>query len=480
VVLFCACSKPPPPPPPPQPTVQVFPAASNVLDTQVQVDVQVDQCTNVQSVTLFDHQVSLGSLSNAGARTTFVLHSTDIDYKDDGMAAALDLHATAVCINGQQGNSASAGMIFMPAQTVFPGAFNQTSFSIDPDGGSLVVCQTQNGQVQRLDTSANALQSTNVELGFQCSRSGYLVRGNPGELYWVEPNTAAARLNDDLSVVQNYAFPVSSLYLPPSNINIAVMTGSGSNASSMAWVDRTTGIISPQIAVDGIINGTPAYAQTGVVVPVYSEDTSNNFELGTETFNLTTEQKIADPVVLVTTPAGPLGTAIVPAMTLSSDGNRAYFVAGADSQQLYACASDRACTDPSQGGGLIFSRHLDVGPLTAAIPLGNYLLAIGPKVAQFVDLQDGVPQGSPLTPTGSLNFLTVLQGPGSSFYLLTGDSSGDVLELIILASVNQEAGRYHLDTGGFGFDVDPSGHGYVANGRLARLLLPSEYLQVRQ
>ncbi len=140
----------------------------------------------------------------------------------------------------------------------------------------------------------------------------------------------------------------------------------------------------------------------------------------------------------------------------------------------------RAESEQSQGGGLVYFQQLSGGPYTAAIPSGASLIAVGPSAAQFVDLTHGVPTGAPVLPTGGLSILSVVPGPAGSPYLLSGDNSGNVLEVIILDSPAHEAARYTLDTGGFGFDLDATGRAYVLQGALSSLLLPSDYALARQ
>ena len=89
-----------PPPAPSPPAVSVLPHASPTIDTHFDVDVEVSGCDSVKGVTLSDGQTVLVQADNPLPRTTFTIPASQVNYKADGLAASLDLLATAECANG--------------------------------------------------------------------------------------------------------------------------------------------------------------------------------------------------------------------------------------------------------------------------------------------------------------------------------------------------------------------------------------------
>jgi 23S rRNA (cytidine1920-2'-O)/16S rRNA (cytidine1409-2'-O)-methyltransferase len=69
---------------------------------------------------------------------------------------------------------------------------------------------------------------------------------------------------------------------------------------------------------------------------------------------------------------------------------------------------------------------------------------------------------------------------GGGFYILGGDTVGNLLEVILLAGPGVEAARFHVDTGAIGFDTDAAGAPYLlVNGHLAQLLSADQYRLAR-
>jgi hypothetical protein len=479
VALVCGCGgSPKPVPVPSPPVVQVIPAASVVVDTQFVVDVQTSSCDALKSVELDDGTRPLARVdSPSGTRVSFTVSRTGLDYARDGIEAHLDLHATAVCNNGAQDTSHGVGMVFMPAAQSFPGTLPLSGLNLDASGRSVIGCVGTS--VERLGVDGAVMQSTGTSLGFNCTASGYLLRGGADELYWIEPGQNVARMSGSLRVTPGavYNESVGAAFLGPSGGPAVFFTR---DASGMFWIDRATGQrLTPRLSLGGSIAGSSALASGTLLVPESSQPLgTSKVNLQVERWNTSTATS-SGIAVLANVPVGALGTANVPPLNLSPDGSRAYFIAGASFNELWACDSDKPCFDRAQGGGLIFKASVTAGVFTIGAEVGSSVIAAGPGGVQFFD-SSGQAMGQPIAPSGGLQILSVLPGVGGGFYILGGDTVGNLLEVILLAGPGVEAARFHVDTGAIGFDTDAAGAPYLlVNGHLAQLLSADQYRLAR-
>ena len=467
-----------PPPPPQPPAVTVIPHASPAIDTHFDVDVQVSGCDSVTDVTLLDGQVALAEATNPGPTTSFTIQASQVSYKTDGVAAKLALLAKATCANGASSTSPAAGELFLPAQQVFTGTFGFSQLSLDPDGNGLITCA--NNQVVRLGTDAVVKQSSGAALGFNCTSGGYVARDGPSEIYWLEPGTGVARLDQNLNVLGTYPFSPGTAFLVTDPTVPAVILGSDQN--SFIFLNRTNGQGIAQGNLQGTLDGQPGVSSAGISFPEESGDTSGSLiYLQVERFD-TSGNPLAAPNVIATINVGTLGTANIPVMNLSPGGDIAYFIAGDTANELWACSSQVAapCYDQSTGGGQLFKVDLPGGPYSIAQQLGNHLVIAGPTEVQFANLS-GTPEGNPTLPTGGLHVLGIYPGTGDEYYVLDGDSSGNVLEVVMLKAPGEEAARFYINTGAFGMDLDANLTPYMlAFGKLAKLLTPDDYWRGRQ
>lgn len=480
-VLLAGCGggKGAPPPPPSPPVVQVIPASPVVVDTQFVVDVQVTGCDAVKSVTLADGTRPIArSSAPSGTRTTFTVGRTGLDYAHDGIAARLDLHATGVCANGQQSVSDGVGLLFMPAAQTFPGTLPFSALFLDASGRAAIGCAGTS--VVRVGTDGVVQGSTGTALGFDCTAAGSLLRGGSNELYWIEPGRAVARLDDTLRVLPGgvYSANVASAFLGPSG-GPAVFFAA--DTFTMFWLDRSTGSrLSGNLALAGSVAGSPALASGTLLVPEAATPTgSSTVNLQVERWSTATGTSTG-AAVLASVPINALGTANVPPLNLSPDGNRAYFIAGPSFDQLWACDASRTCVDPAQGGGLIFKSNVTPGVFSIGAEVGGSVVAAGAGGVQFFD-SSGQARGPLITPSGGLRVQSVLPGASGGFFVLAGDGAGNLLEVILLTGPGVEAARFHVDTGAIGFDVDGAGTPYLlVNGHLSQLLTASQYRLARQ
>lgn len=480
----CGGSSSTPPPPPAPPSVLVLPHASYVIDTHFTVDVSVSGCDAVTNVQLADGPRLLGSAdSPPSSPVTFDIGKTQVDYHSAGIAAHLQLVATATCKNGASAASQAVGMAFLPADTVFPGSFAVSPLVLDTSAAGLFACQ--GSSVARLDLNGNTLQTSGSGLGFNCTAHGYPVRAGPNEIYWVEPGAGVARIDPasgggTLVTLSSTAWNAGRIYFPPNGANPAVFFDAA--GQSMLWLDRSNGqVLASGLPLAGLLDGEPGMGSTGLLVPEEKSDLSGTtVDLQVERFSPATGAS-AGATILANTAVGSLGTANVPALNLSPSGTSAYFVAGDTHQDIWACDSDKPCTDRSQGGGLIFKVTLPNGPYAIAQPVGSSVVAAGPGLVQFLDTS-GTRVGNPITPTGNLSVYGIYPGAGSQFYVSSGDAAGNnTLELVLLSAPGAEAARVTLNTGALGWDLDDSGRPYVlVNGKLARLLTPDQYAAARQ
>ena len=253
-------------PVPSPPVVQVIPAAPVVVDTQFVVDVLATGCDALKSVELDDGTKPLARIeSPSGTRVSFTVSRTGLDYAHDGIEAHLDLHATAVCNNGAQDTSPGVGMVFMPAAQSFPGTLPFSGLALDGSGRSVVGCV--GSAVERLGIDGAVLQSTGTTLGFNCTASGYLLRGGTDELYWIEPGQNLARMSNALQVTPGavYNESVGSAFLGPGG-GPAVFFAR--DAAGMFWLDRATGQrLTPRLSLAGSIAGSAALSSGTLLVP---------------------------------------------------------------------------------------------------------------------------------------------------------------------------------------------------------------------
>ncbi|MBS2030895.1 MAG: hypothetical protein JST54_23530 [Deltaproteobacteria bacterium] len=474
----CGGGKSSPPPPPAPPAVTVIPHASPAIDTHFDVDVQVSGCDSVTSVTLMDGQATIGQATNPGPTTTFTIQPQQVNFKADGIAAKLALLAKATCANGASNTSPAAGELFLPAQQVFTGTFGFAQLSLDPDGNGLITCA--NNQVVRLGTDATVKQSSGSGLGFNCTSAGFAARNGASEIYWLQPATGVARLQQNLDVLQTYPFSPGQAFLVTDPTAPAVILGSDQN--SFLFLDRTTGAGIAQGNLKGTLDGQPGFGSVGFSFPEQSGDTSGSLiYLQVERFD-TSGNPLANPNVIATISVGTLGTANIPVLNLSPAGDIAYFIAGDNANELWACSSEvtSPCYDQSTGGGQLFKVDLPGGPFSIAQQLGSHIVVAGPGEVQFTNLS-GTPQGNPTLPTGGLRVLGVYPGQGDQFYVLNGDNQGNVLEVVMLDAPGEEAARFYINTGAFGMDLDANLTPYMlAFGKLSKLLTPDQYWSARQ
>ena len=468
----CGGGAPSQPLPPTPPGVQVLPATPVVVGTEFSVDVQVTGCADLESVTLTEHQsgVVLGTLQNPGPRSTFTVAREQVPYAKLGIAATLDLIATAKCANGTSGLSSGVDQVFMPADALFTGSFPFTGLALDRDGSGLVACA--GGAVVDLGTDGSVRATTGS--GFGCTASGYAIHDG-STVFWLEPGLGVARLDAQLRPAGGpYSLSPGQLLLPDDPSAPAVLFDApGAHA---LLIDRSTGAAPTQLTLGGTLDGSAGLGTVGLSIPEQATNLAGTgIELKVERFNLTTGNATG-VVTVATVPVDQYGLADIPALNLSADGNRAYFVSGAGFNDLWVCPADADCgSSPSA-----LHASLPGGPYLSAQPLGQNIVVLGPQAVLFTDAS-GVPVGAPITPSGGLRVLGVYPGKPGQFFMLDGNDGGQLLELVMFSAPGVEAARFAVAGTPFGADVDQAGVPYLLfAGKLARLLTPDQYLAAQQ
>jgi hypothetical protein len=506
-VLVEACSGEPPPPPPPPPPPQVFLTVneSTVVGDKITGRVSVSGCASVTQVQILQGGTFLTDAMFTKSPTDFTLPAGLFSnlYPRLGIAAPLSLSAKVVCGDGRQNTSQAVGVTFFPVASKFslggkqvmPDAFvAEGGLGGNPVGFIGCVGTTIGTALGKADTMGN-VPKYNDAIPFACDYNTEISERSPvtGTRWVLQPGKGAYAIDASLNVTAQFMGDVRRM-------------GVARDGSGIFWMDHTPSPLALKLNPRGGGNPVVWSAPAGGIInstPVVSEG-DNTVVLATWQYNMGTYQ--GDIVVFkynfltgaLVNGVGPglgppviyrqqfpmLNQPITPFVTLNRDGSIVvmpfFTIDTSDTVRttVIACSTSPVgsqCTGPDRR----WTAPTFNGVVNLVLPFsaGNYLAAVGPYQAWFLDAQTGVVRNlgeQPLRPSGSLQILGVQPGVGSEFYLLNGPASETVTTypVEVVATDKPESGelwRFSAGSGesplaGLYLGVDDSGQAWLRVG----------------
>jgi hypothetical protein len=456
--------------------VQILPLPREVLAPSLKLTVQVTGCDAVTKVRVYERDQALLETDATGTTTTVEVLAKAIDFKSRGAAADLTLKGEGLCASGQSAKSDAVPVTFMPAAEVLPGPWPFTNFWVDADGDSFLSC-TREVVRHGKDRSRSAAK---VTLPFDCGQDADLAFAPDGMRYLSRPGFGFAAFTSSLEARFDVSLDGLKQLLVPAQGSI-VAVGYNEVVHSLHSYGRTSGKEEWASTVGGPPVGALVKDRLGrIVYPLVSFPAGGSTgDLGVERYDSRTG-KLTGTHAFGRIRTEVLSTTPIPPLSFDETGDTAYFADLNDPGVVTACdaISDNVCSEV--GKGLKWRSPPLSGGVVSAVRTPSGLVALGPRVAYFLDPATGAPLSKPVSPTGSLAFRHVLAGADSGTTLLALKSGEPgIKEVVLFDAPGSEAARFVTGGSGYVVDLDPQGRLLLLGADLFRLLPGSEYRRVR-
>ncbi|MFN0062531.1 MAG: hypothetical protein ACKVPX_08425 [Myxococcaceae bacterium] len=506
------------------PQVVVLVPDTNVVGTQLGVNVQVSNCSDIQSAGLYHDTRLLQTLTFNGASASVTLSASDIPFATAGLAAELALVARVTCGNGRQGQSAITGATFLPvAQTYSPTNGERIAplvFYAESSGPSttFVGCEILEDGTQRLvrrNLSGVRIAYMNTSQVY-CTTATRFGPLQNGVRWMVTPQVGALAFNQQLeaTVIARH-FDGSSfgtLIVPPprahftvaSNGDLIIYQVPGVVASARTLyrvrpiciaptcTDPVVWATTPQLGSASPLvvqlQGDPVIAGGSLLVPGATDDMSNSRLLVlTMELDVSTGQRL-NFGVQGSIPKGPGDNPQPPPMTVSADGLRVFLrdlnPPGPFGQTSLVRAFETLADEVQVWQSDDFAAVIDhVTPFAN----GTRLAAVAANRTWFLDANTGnvLNPTTPATASGGSLTLYEIPGPNSELYMLSVPNGGVVgtpaTELIAVQSA--ETGvflQYKAGADTTWIAWDDGGQLWLRSGAdVARPLTTSQYVALK-
>jgi hypothetical protein len=433
--------------PPPQVFLTVD--ESNVIGDRIRGKVNVSGCKTVAQVQLLESGEFLADLNYATSPTDFELPAGLFGplWPSRGFAASLTFTAKVLCDDARTNVSQPVGVSFFPVAShlaknvqLLPDSFivegglggTPVTFlgcNVTPTGSTLVRANTSGEIIAQTSTAPDCSYATQISDRAKAT----------GTRWVLEPGRAAYAIDPSLNVLKVLYGKFDRIGVDPLN-GTALLWASTVGAERVLKVEPVaTTNLDWSRPIAGIVNATPVFDSANRVVWVATWQ----FNMGAFTGDVVTWKLDLDthallngvgstltpPIVLRQVFAQTVNTPIMPQGFFRADGELIYLpllsvdTTGIARTTIVACSSYALC-DANTAARRWSSRTFD-GVLNVVLPFskGNYLAAIGPYQAWFLEAERGAVRNlsdAPIRPSMPQQFLGVQAGLGSDLYLLAG------------------------------------------------------------
>jgi hypothetical protein len=535
LALACGSSSTSTPPVKDPPQVFLLIPNTNVIGTELDVQMTVEGCDKVTTATITSEDGAINKTVSytvpSGNAVPVSIVPADVAHWQS-IAAHLSLVANATCDDGRKNSSQAQGVTFFPVAQVFSKANGSyvvpTAFYAEGSGASTTFtgCGSNSdgsSALVRVDTSGTFIATTTLPDAMDCNANSsitdpivdaggrtirwLLTPATNGELH---PGAVAFFFNSSTGTIDITAKVLDGSGAIPAvwylGVDVNPSSAGRGDAVVLAptntgldWIFRIdhlnllTGHNTTPLWAQGkgvppsgdprLPMGSPVISGSNVWIPV-REDGIKQSDFDVEQRSYSDGSWVSyPPPILITETFQDFAPSI--AMSISADGQTTYLPFNTYDANgnwtggfsVLGCASTGSCSSNE-----LFNVSL-TGSALATVPFGpgfSYVAAIGSQHTYFLGNQVGTYNQvlGHIDPTGALVTSQIQNGKGSDFYILNGPAGRLPLEIVGIDSpANGELVRYAIASDSVSMAIDDSGQPWFRISN--KLVLPFPVAQYR-